>query len=417
MIMPYQSTLDSDWPELTGSVRDESIALAIGVFMVDGEMLYLNRGMQFLLGGDNPSQPRTTYLVNPSFSTFLDTPGDGEIFNGLLTVGDGLQINQTVKARVWRRDHMILISCEFDVFELDKLNRNLSRTNQRINNLERELVKKNIQLEETIATLRQTQSQLVEAEKMASFGAIVAGIAHEINTPAGIGLITASSLIRRTQELTQLTESDTNSRDALDRYMDAMREGLDLIDGSLHRIADLVSRFKQTSAKQSSEFRRQLELKPFLEDIVHSLGSRIDPKDVDINISCDDRLNFKTNPEALIQVFTNLLINSVDHGFKDGRKGSILISLEVKDETLFILYSDNGAGIAETDLERIYDPFFTTDIQQHTGLGLYLIYNLVSHKLKGRIQCESKPGQGVRFELRIPLRSTQETAKLAGGAI
>ena len=414
MTQDRSSAIDLEWPELTGLVRDESLALAIGVFGLDGEILYLNQGMRFLLGGEEPAKPRTAYLINPSFATLTAFPQDDEVFNGLLTIGDGLKVNQTLKARVWLRDGCLLISGEFDVLELERVNRNLSRTNQQINNLERELLKKNVLLEETIAKLHQTRKQLVEAEKMASLGVLVAGVAHEINTPAGIGLIAASSLVQRTEKLNERITGDGLEPVELARYLESTREGLGLISGNLRRIADLVSRFKQVSWAQANDCRREVALKAFLEDIVHSLGERIDPKMVKVHIICCKTLKVESYPGALTQILTNLLINSLEHGFKGGRRGEISISAEAGEGKLGLIYRDNGQGIARGDMKRLYDPFFTSDLQGHTGLGLYLLYNLVTQKFGGSVACQSEPGKGVRFEIRLPLFASPQASLREG---
>ena len=408
MTLNQSSAIDLEWPELTGLVRDESLALAIGLFRLDGEILYLNQGMRFLLGGEEPAKPRIAYLVNPSFESLCAFPRSGEVFKGLLTTGDGLKVNQTVKARVWLRNGRLLIYGEFDVFELERMNRNLSRTNQRINNLERELLKKNLLLEETVAKLHQTRERLVEAEKLASLGVLVAGVAHEINTPAGIGLIAASSLTQRAEALDERISAGELESAELIRYLATTREGLGLISGNLQRIADLVSRFKQVSWAQANDTPREIALKSFLEDNVQSLGERIDPERVRVSIMCSETLKVESYPDALAQILTNLLINSLEHGFKDGRRGEISLAAKSAEGCLDLIYRDNGLGIARADMKRLYDPFFTSDLQGHTGLGLYLLHNLVTQKFGGRVSCQSEPGQGVCFELRLPLSTSPQ---------
>ncbi|MEW8692881.1 MAG: HAMP domain-containing sensor histidine kinase [Candidatus Thiodiazotropha endolucinida] len=405
------TSIERDWPQLARLVRDQATALAIGLFNTEGEALYLNRGMRDLLGGNHPTKPRINYFVNPHFSDFWTETEDGETFNGMFNVGDGLRVNRTIKVQSWRQGDSLLIVGEFDVLELDRLNAKLSRTNQEINNLERKLIKQNRMLEETLIELKQTQSQLVEAEKMASLGIMVAGVAHEINTPAGISLITLSSLLQRLDRVSSVLGNDSYQNSDLSEYLNTTREGLGLVKNNIQRIADLVVRFKQVSMEQGTDRHREVSLKSYLNSVVHNLGTRLEQGRFFVHIDCDPELKIESYPGALAQIVTNLLINSLDHGFKDRINGEIHLKVNVGRGELILEYQDNGCGIAPTDMGKLFDPFFTTDLQGHTGLGLYVVYNLVTQKLQGKIACHSELGEGTRFEIRLPLRRGEEFKK------
>lgn len=261
----------------------------------------------------------------------------------------------------------------------------------------------NTALEETIDQLHRTQKQLVEAEKMASLGTLVAGVAHEINTPLGIGLTAVSSLEQRSNQLRKLFETKAMRYNDLKSYLEIAADALALLESNLQRIGELISSFKQVSIDCYTDKQRCFKLKPYLQDIVRSLGSRLRPGSIDIVIDCDEQLAIKTFPGVLAQMMTNLLLNSVEHGFQSRHSGEIRLIVVKQQNELMIDYCDNGKGIPAANRPKIFDPFFTTSLQKHTGLGMHILYNLVTQKLKGQVHCESPPLGGVRFLVSFPV--------------
>ena len=260
------------------------------------------------------------------------------------------------------------------------------------------------ELEQTLDNLKQTQNQLVESEKMAALGGLVAGVAHEINTPVGIGVTAVSSLIEDTRRMAELYKKDQISRGDFKEFLQATNNSGKLIQKNLERTASLVQSFKQVSVDQSTEQQREFNLKSYLEDVIRSLYPKFKRRDIDINIDCDEELQLNSYPGVFAQIFTNLVLNSITHGFKEEKKkGVIDILVKQEDEQLNIEYKDNGEGIPQEILPKIFDPFFTTDQSKGTGLGLNIVYNLVTQKLKGSIKCDSEEGKGVVFRIVVPV--------------
>jgi signal transduction histidine kinase len=158
------------------------------------------------------------------------------------------------------------------------------------------------------------------------------------------------------------------------------------------------------STDQVTEQQRVFELKEYLNDILVSLQPKFRGKIIDFKIDCDDKLKLNSYPGVYAQIFTNLLLNSLQHGFPEKDTGTIGIKADINNELLKIQYSDDGAGISKKDLPHIFEPFYTSDQHRGTGLGLNILYNLVKQKLHGTISCESEPGKGVLFKIEVPIK-------------
>ncbi len=266
-----------------------------------------------------------------------------------------------------------------------------------------ELYRQKEELKATLEDLHRTQEQLIESEKMAALGGLVAGVAHEINTPVGIGITAISSLIDDVEKIAGLYERDEISRKDFMEFMQSARDAGSLIQKNLERTASLIQSFKQISADQVSEQQRIFLLKDYLSDILSSLQPKFKNKKIRFNIECDDKLKLSSYPGIYAQIFTNLILNSLQHGFAEKDSGIVDIKIVMENELLKIRYHDNGAGIKKKDLPHIFEPFYTSDQRKGTGLGLNIIYNLIRQKLHGTITCESEPGKGVLFTIEIPV--------------
>lgn len=262
-------------------------------------------------------------------------------------------------------------------------------------------------LSQTLTNLQQTQTQLVETEKMAALGNLVAGVAHEINTPVGIGVSMASMLADETEKITQIIQTGRIKIGRLKNYIQIANETSTLILNNLQRAANLVQSFKQVAVDQSSQQQRIFALKRYLQEILQSLHHELKQFNYQVTIEGDDRLQIYSYPGDFAQIVTNLVLNSCRHAYQPEDAPHITIGYHLTDQNrLIFIYQDDGRGIPSDILPHIFDPFFTTARQNGgTGLGLHIIYNLITQKLKGTIKCESNVGEGVKFIVNLPLSS------------
>ncbi|MBF0428481.1 MAG: hypothetical protein HQL94_06115 [Magnetococcales bacterium] len=262
-------------------------------------------------------------------------------------------------------------------------------------------------LSDTIDELTLTQNELIHSEKMASLGRLVSGFAHEINTPIGIGITTMSTLPALTEQLNQMLEQESVDEDELNACLLNLRKNAELGLRNLLRTADLVTRFKRTSVDQSSLDIRRCNLLEILTDMQASVAHLLKKTKILVEIECPDHLIFSINPGFVAQILTNLIMNSIKHGFEGGKREGV-ITIRVwhndVDNHLHFKYLDNGCGIAADVLPKIFEPFFTTARDSDgSGLGLYVVYGIVTAQLKGEISCQSTEGEGVVFDIHFPL--------------
>ena len=226
-----------------------------------------------------------------------------------------------------------------------------------------QVVSQKEELESTLISLRRTQDQLIQFEKMASLGRLVAGFAHEINTS---------------------------------------NQTANLILANMQKAEILIQSFKQVSVDQFMEQKRMIKFRSYVKDIIRSLSPKLKEKEIGINLNINDNIEVETYPGAFSQIFSNLIINSLIHGFDNMDKGIISISADASMRKLNIQYQDNGKGIAPVIFNKVIDPFFTTNKGAGPGLGLHIVYNIITQKLKGTIECSSQPGNGVTFQMHFP---------------
>jgi signal transduction histidine kinase len=273
---------------------------------------------------------------------------------------------------------------------------------KQVNERTEELLLQKEELQSTLENLQKTQEQLIESEKMAALGGLVAGVAHEINTPVGIGITAISNLIAEVQKMAELYKKDALSRGDFREFLQSGYEAGILIQKNLERTATLIQSFKQVSVDQVSEQQRVFGLRDYLNDILSSLQPKFREKKIDFIIECDNQLELNSYPGVYAQIFTNLLLNSLQHGFHEKGEGTITIKAEMHNQLLNILYSDDGTGINRKDLPHIFEPFYTSDKRMGTGLGLNIVYNLVKQKLYGNISV--KEPEGASFKIEIPVK-------------
>jgi len=259
------------------------------------------------------------------------------------------------------------------------------------------------EIQEKTENLEKSQKQLIQSEKMASLGQLVTGVAHEINTPVGIGVTVSSSLSKSTKKILSSFENKTMSKTDLTKYFSSTIESSELILQHLLQTADLIKSFKMVSADQTAHEKRKFNVKSYLENIILSLRPELKNKPHRIKINCDDDIQIDSYPGAMAQVVTNMVFNSLIHAFDDGDTGTIEIEVTQNASQIILKYSDNGKGVSKKDIKKIFDPFFTTKRGTGgTGLGMHIVYNTVTEILKGSISCESIQGQGINFIVTLP---------------
>jgi signal transduction histidine kinase/ligand-binding sensor domain-containing protein len=259
------------------------------------------------------------------------------------------------------------------------------------------------ELQITLDNLQQTQAQLIQSEKLAALGGLVAGVAHEINTPVGISVTAASSLAEETHQMANKYKANKISRAEFKEYLNTANQSAKLILANMEKAATMVQSFKQVSVDQSTEQKRKFKLREYTEDVIRSLYPKFKNRRIDINIKIGDDIELDSYPGVFSQIITNLVMNSLNHGFDKSQQGSINITSNKNRDHLNLEISDNGRGIPNELLGRIFEPFFTTDNKLGTGLGLHIIYNLVTQRLKGTISCDSDAGKGTTFKIIIPV--------------
>jgi signal transduction histidine kinase len=270
-----------------------------------------------------------------------------------------------------------------------------------------ELQESNRQLHKALNDLQSATDQMIQSEKLAALGSLVAGIAHEVNTPLGIGVTAASHLEETATALASAFAAGTMKKSDLTGFLATCQETVQIILGNLNRAANLIQSFKKIAVDQSSEGWQEIALENYLRDIIVSLTPKLKKTRIQVHIHCPETLRFNTMPGALSQILTNLVTNSLTHAFGEGEEGAINITVKPRKQGITLIYEDNGKGIARENLPKIFDPFFTTRRGQGgSGLGLHLAYNIITRNLGGNINVSSAPGEGVTFTISLPEQKT-----------
>lgn len=287
--------------------------------------------------------------------------------------------------------------------ELMAAQRSLTELNA---SLEQRVAERTAELSEANRRLREEQGKLLEAEKMASLGRMVAGFAHEVNTPIGVAVGAASHLDELAGELDRLLDQEEVGEEELRTRTQMMGEAASLALGNLRRAAEMVQCFKRTAVDQASESQRDYDLAELIEDVQKSLHNAFRNTAITIETDCPDNLVLYGQAGAVVQMLTNLLQNSRIHAYADGgRPGTIRIRARLAGDRVIIDYGDDGAGMAPEVLQHAFEPFYTTRRGSGgSGLGLYIVYNLATQALQGSIRCESAQGRGTRFHVEYPAR-------------
>jgi signal transduction histidine kinase len=259
--------------------------------------------------------------------------------------------------------------------------------------------------ENALHELNTAQQNLIDAERLAALGGLVAGVAHEVNNPIGISLTVASSFARRAEAFEdELKSGNGLRRSQLDEFVKTSRDAAQQLVGNLHRAGELIQSFKQVAVDRSHAERRTFSLSEATDQIIASLRPALKKASITLSVEVPENLVIDGYPGSYGQILTNLFLNAVNHAFPEGRSGTITISAKLRGtDDIEIIFSDDGAGMTPDVQRQAFDPFFTTRRNEGgTGLGLHIVYNLVTQQLGGRMMLDSRPGQGTTFRIIMP---------------
>jgi len=258
--------------------------------------------------------------------------------------------------------------------------------------------------------LDEATDRLVQAERMAALGGLVAGVAHEINTPVGVSLTCATTLQESTRDIQRKLADGAIRKQDMTAYLETAAECSELITSNAQRAATLIQSFKQIAVDQTSEARRVFLLRPYIDEVLLSLRPNLKRTAMVVTVDCPGDIRMDTFPGPLSQVLTNLIMNAVTHAFDEGQAGNVTIEVQARDDNIVMAVRDNGRGIPPEHLTRVFDPFFTTRRGSGgTGLGLNIVYNIVTQTLGGDIRLRSTLDSGSEFTLTVPCIAPQTT--------
>ncbi|MEQ5806656.1 HAMP domain-containing histidine kinase [Alteromonas sp. NFXS44] len=297
----------------------------------------------------------------------------------------------------------IMLDLEQQKDELIANQRELRQENENRQYIEDELRKRNTELARNMEMLNLIKDQLVESERMASLGGLVAGIAHDVNTPIGVSVTAASYLNERLVSLRAAFDDKTLSNKSMNAFIDEAEQASALLLSNLNRASDLIASFKQVAVDQTSEAERLFNLNSYLHEILQSLKPTFKNTRHQVNIQCPADLEILCAPGVIAQIVTNMMINSLMHGFEHIEEGHISLAVSRDGGHIVMEYQDDGKGMSKEALTHLFDAFYTTRRNQGgSGLGTHIVFNLVTQTLDGSIEAFSEPEKGLRYVIRFP---------------
>ncbi|MDH8679293.1 PAS domain S-box protein [Fusibacter bizertensis] len=284
--------------------------------------------------------------------------------------------------------------------ELTAVNEEMFAMNEELTATNEEMTAMNEELTESNNKIMQMKNYLVESEKMAALGGLVAGVAHEVNTPLGVGITASSHLVDISKELMLKIAEPSYDKDEILDYLEDIQKASSIIEKNLTRAGKLTQSFKQLSVDQTSEPKRLFNVGDYLEEILITLSPTLKKTNIHIKTECEEKLFISGSPGAFAQIITNLVMNSLHHAYESKDQGLITIKLQNIDSQIKLVFSDDGCGMNTHTRSKIYEPFFTTrrDLGG-TGLGLSVVYSIVTQQFSGTIECSSELGVGTTFTI------------------
>ena len=287
-----------------------------------------------------------------------------------------------------------------DITELVNAHNTLIEMN---NELERIVKRRTEKLEKSLKDLQTAQDELVESEKLASLGNLVAGVAHEINTPLGITYTNITYINEKLHDLNDMYRENRLSKTFFEENLSVIIEALSGAIHNIDRSSKLIKSFKNVAVDQIVEEKRDFNIKEYLNEVIMSIRPTLKGTNYKINFDPEGQLMINSYPGIFLQIINNLINNSIQHGFEGRNEGNIYIAVEENDDKIIINYSDDGIGMEIEQLSRIFEPFFTTKRGRGgAGLGMNIVYNLVTKRLEGVITCKSNKSSGTVFIITFP---------------
>lgn len=337
----------------------------------------------------------------------LAAAGEPQRFEWVHRRRDGTVFDAEVSLnRFLENEDVVVFGIVRDISERKQREREIQELNA---TLEQRVADRTAELQATLERLKRTQHELLQSEKLASLGALVAGVAHELNTPIGNAVTVSSSLLDAHRRFSGQVENGLTRR-ALQDFLADVGEGSQIIERNLSRAAELISSFKQLAVDQTSDQRRQFKLKDVVNEIILTMKPTLRRTSITLDDAVPEGLTLDSHPGPLGQVLMNLINNAILHAYAEGAQGTIgLCASLTAPDWLCIEVKDDGCGMDAATQKRIFDPFYTTRMGRGgSGLGLHIVYTLTTGILGGRIEVRSEPGRGSVFEVHLPLTAPKE---------
>ena len=313
-----------------------------------------------------------------------------------------LQLEQEV-ARKTSSLSSTMLNMEVQQKELLKQKQILLEENIRRSSAEKILITTNKELKHSIFELNKAKERLLEAEKMASLGMLSAEVSHEVNTPIGISITSASYLLDLLSNLKEDLNQEKLSKKQIEIFIEKAQQNTQLLSGNLNRASDLITSFKHVAVDQTSDKVRLIVVSKYIDEIIQSLHPKLKKTNHCIKVHCDESIEISSHPGAIAQIIINLIINSISHGFENINSGEIVINISLHQQILHIDYKDNGHGLTEDGIKQLFIPFYTTKGDQGgSGLGTHIIHNLVVDTLNGSIEVNNDGGHGLSYHIEFP---------------
>lgn len=412
--------LFNEWGGVISELKLASNNAAVAIYNSQGLLLYANNAMCSYLGISDITEKAPYFFVNPDFNQLVNAKPDNEnrIFGGLLTIGNRVDISYVLKAQIFRKEDTICIYAEADSMLMFEENKNMSRLNQEVNNLQRQIIKEKRTLEQTLNELKETQQMLIHSEKMNALGQMVAGVAHEINNPISFVINNMHELRKYSNEIINAFSeleagiNTENNQEAISLFkrtkekyeFEYLTEDIIAVisesQAGVERVKKIVEDLRRFSRLDESAI-KHIDLIENMNSTLSIIKPEIDKKEIIFQFDAPNTLFVDCYPGQLNQALLNILINAV---YAVEQKGKVYLRMKLQNNQLQIEIADNGCGIDNEIIGKIFNPFFTTKpVGAGTGLGLSITYKIITDLHKGSISVESEPNIGTTFKITIPI--------------